>query len=81
MFPKWTDWNVTYTRKGLLKQRLWQALKYIAFAAAIVGMYRTRQAGQSMVDIPNLLRQYVSFGLLRILVTVNRVIAKVQTQI
>lgn len=77
MFPKWKDWDVTYTRKGLLKQRLRQALKYIAFVAAIVGVYRTRQAGQSMVDIPNLLRQYVRFALLRIQGTVNRVIAKV----
>jgi len=81
MFPKWKDWNVTYTRKGLLKYRLRQALKYIAFAAAIVGMVRMRQSGRSLVDLPSLLREYVRFGLLSILSTVNRGIATVQSRI
>ena len=72
---------MTYTRKGLLKQKLRQALKYIAFAAAIVGVVRTRRAGLSLVDIPNLLGQYVRFAVLRILGTVNRGLATVQTRI
>ena len=80
MFPKWKDWNVTYTRKGLRKQRLRQAVKYLAFAAALVGAYKTRQTGRSLVHIPNLLRQYVRLGLLWILDTVGRGIANVQTQ-
>lgn len=72
---------MTYTRKGLLKYRLRQALKYIAFAAAIVGMVRMRQSGRSLVDLPSLLREYVRFGLLSILSTVNRGIATVQSRI
>jgi hypothetical protein len=81
MFPRWKDWTVTYTRKGLLKHRVWQASKYIAFAAAIVGMVRTMQAGRSLLDIPNHLQQYVRSGLLSILATLSRGIAKVQTRI
>lgn len=81
MFPKWKDWNVTYTRKGLWKHRLRQALKYIAFAAAIVGMVRTRKAGRSLIDVPSLLGRYVRLGLIWALGTVSRGIENVQTRI
>ncbi|KAI9819853.1 MAG: hypothetical protein M1827_006422 [Pycnora praestabilis] len=57
MFPKWSDWNIEYTEKGLLKQRSRQLLKYLAFVVAIVGVYQARQAGMTLFTIPEFLRQ------------------------
>ena len=45
MFPKWSDWDIEYSRKGLIKRRIRQSLTFIAFAAGIVGLYRIRWSG------------------------------------
>lgn len=39
MFPKWSDWNIKYTRKGLVKHKISQALRIVLLVAAIVGAY------------------------------------------
>ncbi len=81
MFPKWNDWNVTYTRKGLLKHRLQQALKIVAFAAVLVGLFRLRQAGRSVTDIPRILQQYVRLGLSTVLSMINHGIEMIQSRV
>ena len=45
MFPKWSDWDIEYSRKGLIKRRIRQSLTFIAFAAGIVGLCRIRWSG------------------------------------
>ena len=70
MFPKWSDWDIGYTRKGLIKRRIRQSLKFIAFAASIVGLYRMRWSGEGFGKMHNeLWRQSKGFavGLLTVL--------------
>ena len=43
MFPKWSDWNIQYTRKGLIKHRVSQAGKVVFLLGAIVGAYYIRK--------------------------------------
>ena len=47
MFPRWSDWDIEYTRKGLIKKRIRHGLKYVAFAAIIVGLYQARRSGEN----------------------------------
>ncbi|KZF22262.1 putative flavin-binding monooxygenase [Xylona heveae TC161] len=44
-FPKWRDWNMQYTRKGLIKRRLGQTLKLCVIFAAIAAATSWWQAG------------------------------------
>lgn len=77
MFPKWRDWHIQYTPKGLLKRRVWQALKYVAFAAAIVGVYRARRGGVALAAMPDLLRVLGRSAVLRVLDGLQRFGGKV----
>lgn len=43
MFPKWSDWNIQYTTKGLIKQRAKQTLRVVTLLASIVGLYYIRK--------------------------------------
>lgn len=56
MFPKWSDWNVTYTRKGQWKHRARQILGPVMLLAAFVGLYWIRKAGGSRVALWKALR-------------------------
>ncbi|KAL8781921.1 MAG: hypothetical protein Q9194_000114 [Teloschistes cf. exilis] len=44
MFPKWSDWDFQYTRKGLLKRQARQALSVLLVASVVVGAYTLRSA-------------------------------------
>jgi len=57
MFPKWSDWNINYTRKGLIKLRAMQALKVLLTAAAIIGAYRAKQSGAGLHYFGNMLNR------------------------
>jgi len=73
MFPKWSDWNIEYTRKGLIKHRISQILKVIALAASIVGAYYIRKdvwGGLKMFQ--HVSRQYFKAGLMSLLELVQR---------
>ena len=50
--PRWSDWNIKYTRKGLLKQRVQEALLFSAFAAMLVGAYWARKDGGTLIGLP-----------------------------
>ena len=68
MFPKWSDWNIQYTTKGLIKQRIRQTLRVLALLAGIVGLYHIRKdvrGGLKAFD--SLIKQKVKFGLLGLL--------------
>ncbi len=51
MFPKYSDWNITYTAKGQRKQWLAQLTKYAMFFAAIAGVYWMRKSGNSLASV------------------------------
>lgn len=73
MFPKWSDWHIQYTTKGLIKQRLWQTLRVVALLGAIAGLYRVRndvRGGLRALD--GAVKERVKFGLLRLLGWVER---------
>ena len=68
MFPKWNDWNIQYTTKGLVKQRIKQTLQVVTLLASIVGLYYIRndvRGGLRALD--SSVRQMVKSGLLRLL--------------
>lgn len=68
MFPKWSDWNIQYTTKGLVKQRIKQTLQVVMLLASIVGLYYIRndvRGGLRALD--SSMRQMVKSGLLRLL--------------
>lgn len=68
MFPKWGDWNIEYTRKGLIKQRISQAMQVLTLAASIIGAYYIRNDfWGGLRIIQQVSRQYVKFGLLQLL--------------
>ena len=81
MFPKWTDWDITYTSKGQLKQTLRQGFKVAAFVAFVVAAYRTRQAGGSIKGLPGLARDHVRSILTTALGFLGRGIGELQKRI
>jgi hypothetical protein len=78
MFPKYSDWNIQYTTKGLLKHRLTQALEVLTFALTILAAYRIRHDVRGGVrEYLGLGKHYVKFGLLSVLMQLQRVVSKV----
>lgn len=63
-FPKWDDWNITYTSKGTAKIRRTKALRFLTVALAVVGAYKVRQSGLGLQDlkavVKNFLQGYVA---------------------
>ena len=43
-FPRYSDWTIVYTRKGLFKKRIKQALGYAAFAAVLAALFYARMS-------------------------------------
>jgi len=65
MFPRWSDWNIQYTTKGLLKHRISQILRTVALVAAIVGAYYIRKDVRGgLLALSAVVRQYVKRGIL-----------------
>ena len=68
MFPKWSDWNIQYTRKGLLKRRISQTLRVLVLAAVIVGAYSVRKDIRvSLYMFQNMFRVNIKSALFEIL--------------
>ncbi len=73
MFPKWSDWNIQYTTKGLIKRRIKQTVRVVTLLASIVGLYYIRKdvrGGLRAFD--GLQKRKVKYGLLRLLVWVEK---------
>lgn len=45
MFPRWRDWDITYTWKGQVKIALARAVRLLALASVILGAYWARKSG------------------------------------
>jgi hypothetical protein len=58
MFPTWSDWNISYTRKGLRKKRTKTFLRYLVYFAAIAGAVNLQRRGQTAAGVKALLRSY-----------------------
>ena len=56
MFPRWGDWNIEYTKKGVWNMRRRRATRTLAVLLAVVGAYRFRQSG---LDVKGVLRNIV----------------------
>lgn len=59
MFPKWNDWNIAYTKKGIWAQQRTRATRLLAILLAIVGAYRLRQSGTGFRDVKDAIRSLV----------------------
>ena len=47
-FPRWGDWDVKYTGKGLMKMRLTQLVKGLSMTALILAAYYSRKNGTGL---------------------------------
>ncbi|KAF1841159.1 FAD/NAD(P)-binding domain-containing protein [Cucurbitaria berberidis CBS 394.84] len=65
-FPKWDDWNIAYTSKGIWNIRRTKATRLLSVALAVVGAYRARQVGLGLKDIKAVLRKLVQGLLMRL---------------
>jgi hypothetical protein len=64
MFPTWSDWDIKYTRKGLVKLAATRALKLLAVFATVAAIIRLRTNGQGIGHITVLMRNYVRRAIL-----------------
>lgn len=55
-FPKYSDWNIAYTSKGISKIRRTRALRLLGITLAIIGVYRWRKSGLGIRDIRGMLQ-------------------------
>jgi hypothetical protein len=63
MFPTWSDWNLTYTRRGLLKLGAKRLLRIMFLFAAISGIMQLQRSAKGLAtDLRNLMRQALSKG-------------------
>jgi hypothetical protein len=58
MFPTWSDWDISYTRKGLLKKRAKTFLRYFMYFAFISGVVKLQRRGQDVASVGSLLKSY-----------------------
>ena len=76
MFPKWSDWNIQYTTKGLIKQRIKQTLQVVTLLVSIVGVnYIRKDVRGGLRAFDSSVRQMFKSGLLRLLGWVEKVVS------
>ena len=77
MFPRWSDFDIQYTRKGLIKYRISQTLRVVVLIATIVGAYYIRKDVRGgLLAVRTLLRQRVKSTLFSILGVVQKAVSK-----
>jgi hypothetical protein len=64
MFPKWSDWDISYTRQGTLKKRRKVFLRSLVFLALFSGALRLGWTGQNWTSIKPRLKSYLKNVLL-----------------
>ena len=73
-FPKWADWNVSYTRKGLIKLWLKRLLKTAAVLFFLLGWRTARKEGGGLRDyLEQQKTKAVSYSKLAALLTLEQV--------
>lgn len=50
-FPRWADWDIAYTSKGVARMRRTRVLRVVAVAVAVVGAWRVRRSGVGVKDV------------------------------
>ncbi|KAH8727489.1 hypothetical protein GQ44DRAFT_703298 [Phaeosphaeriaceae sp. PMI808] len=76
-FPRWNDWNVAYTSKGLWNMRRTKLTRFTAFALVIIGGYRIRQSGLSVGNVKEALQRMLQGSL----VTLFQLLALMRSRI
>lgn len=79
VFPRWNDWNIQYTKKGLAKKRSRQATKTLALVLGIVGSYRLYHSGLGVQDLKELVGQILRSTISQVLLIWTLVREKVKT--
>ena len=74
-FPKYNDWNIQLTNRGIIQRRLRKTLAYAFFAFALVAAFWARRSGKSL---SNLIAGKLREGTKNILALLAGVIAKMQ---
>lgn len=67
MFPRWGDWNVKYTARGLRKRRLAQIVRAVSAMVALLALIRAWKSGLGLRDGPTILRSYLRSALYGVL--------------
>jgi hypothetical protein len=67
LFPKWADWNIEYTKKGVAQKRKTRAVRLLALVLLAGGAYRLRQSGLGVKDLKAFLQNEVKRSVTRIL--------------
>ncbi|KAF2667962.1 FAD/NAD(P)-binding domain-containing protein [Microthyrium microscopicum] len=60
-FTRWGDWNIRYTRKGLIKMILKRGIRFVLMIAVLIGLYRARRSDTTMRDRLTAAK-YISIG-------------------
>ncbi|CAG5156972.1 uncharacterized protein ALTATR162_LOCUS4765 [Alternaria atra] len=55
-FPRWNDWNIEYTNKGIARMRARRVVRTLALVLAIGGVWRFKQSRLGLKDVKSLLR-------------------------
>ncbi|CAE7010800.1 hypothetical protein CFE70_001958 [Pyrenophora teres f. teres 0-1] len=58
-FPKWNDWNIEFTSRGIAKMRMRRAVRSLALALAIGGIWRFKKSGLGLKDAKDWLKRMV----------------------
>jgi hypothetical protein len=61
-FPKWDDWNITYTKKGIAKMRMRRAVRVLVVVLAVGGLWRLKLSGLRVNDVKGSLRCVLQGG-------------------
>ena len=73
MFPKWSDWNIAYTRKGHRKRQLHRTVKVLGLILSVYALYHLRHDfGGGMGRFIDWMRGMLGRGLHRVLETMDR---------
>jgi len=65
MFPTWSDWDITYSARGIAKRRRQATLKFLAYAALTMGLVGLVRRGKSVQDVLRWVRGYAREALLK----------------
>jgi hypothetical protein len=81
MFPKWADFDITYTKRGKLLQTVRKSLTYATIAAVLIGGYQLRKQGGDLRSAPHLLKVYLKLGVLKATELLNFGLRKVHERV
>jgi hypothetical protein len=77
MFPTWSDWNISYTKKGQAKKSAMKVLNMVALLAMIVGGVRLRRNLRG-TNLNALLKAYIRVVLLAGASSLQKVASRIE---